>query len=89
MNLLQKLENTYLAILRLTVLVVSGLMLVAAVFLGISSLSGLRGDAPPDKTIPTVSAAQIVTELTQSATREGANAPEQGKAGGAQGVDAN
>jgi hypothetical protein len=89
MNLLQKLENTYLAILRLTVLVVSGLMLVAAVLLGISSLGGLRGDAPPDKTVPTVSAAQIVTDLTQPAAREGASLPEQGKSGGARAVDSN
>jgi hypothetical protein len=88
MNLLQKLENTYLAILRLTVLGVSGLMLVAAVFLGISSLSGLRGDGPPDKTVPAVSAVQIVTELTQTAAREGAVAPDQGKAEGAQALGA-
>ncbi|MAE30908.1 MAG: hypothetical protein CMO43_04830 [Verrucomicrobiales bacterium] len=49
--MLQKLENTYLAILRTVVIVASGILLAGAVLFGLGALEGF-GDGPSDEINP-------------------------------------
>lgn len=62
--MLQKLENAYLAILRLVVIVFSGILLISVVIFGLSSLKGF-GDGPGDEIEPPkISADEIINRIT-------------------------
>lgn len=66
MAILQKLETSYLAILRFVVIVISGLLLVATLILSVTALVDLREGTASGKQPPKVAPDQIVTELTRT-----------------------
>jgi len=72
MAILQKLETTYLAILRFVVIVISGLLLAATLILSVTALVNLRDGAKSGQSTPKVTPDQIVTELTKTQAKPGA-----------------
>lgn len=65
MAILQKLETSYLAILRFVVILISGLLLIAALYLSLSALVNMRDGAKPVEITPKVAPDQVVTEITK------------------------
>ena len=66
MAILQKLETSYLAILRFVVILISGLLLIAALYLSLSALVNMRDGAKPGEINPKVAPDQIVTDITRT-----------------------
>lgn len=83
MAILQKLETSYLAILRFVVILISGLLLIATLYLSLSALVNMRDGAKLGEITPKVAPDQIVTEITRtqpnptaSPAKPAANAPQ-------------
>lgn len=74
MAILQKLETSYLAILRFVVILISGLLLIATLILSVSALVNLRDGAKPGQPAPKVTPDQIITDLTKTPDKPGAPA---------------
>lgn len=74
MAILQKLETSYLAILRFVVISFSGLLLVATLILSVTALVNLRDGAKSGQPAPKVTPDQIITELTKTPAKPGAPA---------------
>ena len=62
MAILQKLETSYLAILRFVVILISGLLLVATLILSATALINFQGDATPGQHIQNDMPDQIIDE---------------------------
>lgn len=62
--MLQKLENTYLNILRVFVIITSGLLLIGAILFGLSSLKGFGNGPEHEEFTPKISHETIKEELT-------------------------
>lgn len=69
--MLQKIENAYLAILRLAVIVIAGLLLVAVVIQGLNSIKAIRMEPETAKAAPTVSGQELIADVAKKATAEG------------------
>jgi hypothetical protein len=65
--MLQKLENVYLDILRFVVIAVAGVLLVAALILGINSLMAVL-EPMPKETTPQVSEKELIEGITKKPT---------------------
>lgn len=74
MAILQKLETSYLAILRFVVILISGLLLIATLILSVTALVNLRDGAKSGQPAPKVMPDQIITELTKTPAKPGASA---------------
>lgn len=61
--MLQKLENTYLEILRVFVIITSGLLLIGAILFGLSSLKGFGNGPEREEFTPEISHETIKEEL--------------------------
>ena len=72
MAILQKLETSYLAILRFVVIVISGLLLVATLILSVTALVNLRDGPESGQSTPKVTPDQIVKDLTKTQAKSGA-----------------
>lgn len=62
--MLQKLENSYLAILRFVVILVAGILLVAVAIFGVNSLKGIKSEPASIEFTPKVSEQELITGLT-------------------------
>ena len=74
MAILQKLETSYLAILRFVVIVISGLLLAATLTFSVGALVGLREKPITVQPAPKVAPDWIVTKLTKTQIKFGASA---------------
>ena len=76
MSIIQKLENSYVAILRVVVIVVATALLVVAAVMGVMSLKGML-PAPQDKVeMGSVDPKDVLAEVAPGETRA---APDAGK----------
>ena len=62
--MLQKLENAFLQILRVVVIVVAALLLVGVFILGLNSFEMLQAEPEPAKNIPQVSEQDLIKNVT-------------------------
>lgn len=65
--MLQQIETIYLAILRVVVIVIAGLLLVSVVIYGLNSFQGLS-EPKPDTTPPAITSESLTRELTETTT---------------------
>lgn len=78
--MLQKLENAYLAILRILVIAIAGGLLIAVVIFGLNSLRTLQSE-PQEATIqPTVSPQKLIDAVTDQHTKSEPMAESNGSA---------
>jgi hypothetical protein len=63
--MLQKLENAYLAILRMTVIIVSGILLVGVIVFGISSLEYFNNSPNDEIKSIKVNSEDVIKKLQQ------------------------
>lgn len=81
MSALQRIEETYLGLLRLVIIVASSILLVAAIVLGLSALGGLQGDAANEKVDTTVKPDEVLSKVAAESTPAQSGTP-RAKAGG-------
>jgi hypothetical protein len=67
-SMLQKLENAYLAILRFVVIAVAGVLLVAALILGINSFKAVQLEPMAKEITPQVSEQELIQGITKKPT---------------------
>ena len=85
--MLQKLEDIYLAILRLVVIVVAGVLLVAVFFLGFNSFKAIQFKPVANDVLPQVSEQVLIKGISEKATLPKNEAHE--NENGAKKIDAN
>jgi FlaG/FlaF family flagellin (archaellin) len=72
MSLIQKLENSYVAILRVFVIVIATILLIAAAVVGISSLKGMLPGAQEKADIAAVDPKDVLAEVAPDEKRNAA-----------------
>ncbi|HOV89223.1 MAG TPA: hypothetical protein PKW07_00745 [Syntrophorhabdaceae bacterium] len=73
--MIEKLENTYLAILRFVVIAVAGILLVAAVILGLNSLKAIQFKPEIKKTLK-VSEQELIKGIAEKPTKPQSKHPD-------------
>ena len=71
MAILQKLETSYLAILRFVVILISGLLLIATLILSMTALVNLWDGVKSEQSTPKIMPDQIVMEITKTSAKFG------------------
>lgn len=66
--MLQQIENAYLMILRIVVILIAGALLAGVVFFGLNSFKALQAEPQSQKMTPSVTAAQVIEAITPGVT---------------------
>jgi len=75
MSALQRIEETYLGILRFVIILASSILLIAAVILGLSALGGLKGEGAHDKVDTSVKPDEVLSKVAAEAPPAQAASP--------------
>jgi len=81
MSMLQRIEETYLGMLRFIIILGSSVLLIAAIVLGLSAASGLNGSSIPEKLDTSVKPDEVLTKISEERPSPTADAPHAKQAG--------